>query len=69
MTNLHIVLGVANDKELNEVLPLFPSMALTIFVKPDIPRGLDADELKAQAEVFGLKGWRIQQLKWHIKRR
>jgi dihydrofolate synthase/folylpolyglutamate synthase len=54
--NLHIVLGVVNDKELDEVLPLFPKNATYYFCKPNIPRGLDANLLKEKALEFGLKG-------------
>ncbi|RMF03174.1 MAG: bifunctional folylpolyglutamate synthase/dihydrofolate synthase, partial [Bacteroidetes bacterium] len=53
---LHIVLGVVNDKELHKILPLFPTAARYYFAKADIPRGLPARELQAQAATFGLKG-------------
>ncbi|MFD1294513.1 bifunctional folylpolyglutamate synthase/dihydrofolate synthase [Lutibacter holmesii] len=53
---LHIVLGVVNDKDLKSVLPLFPKNATYYFCKPNIPRGLEANELKLQAEKFGLVG-------------
>jgi dihydrofolate synthase / folylpolyglutamate synthase len=53
---LHIVLGVVNDKDLNEILPLFPKNAIYYFCKPTIPRGLDAKILKEKAATFGLNG-------------
>jgi dihydrofolate synthase/folylpolyglutamate synthase len=53
---LHIVLGVVNDKDLDEVLPLFPEKAIYYFCKPNIPRGLDAVILNQKAVTFGLKG-------------
>lgn len=53
---LHIVLGVVNDKDLNDVLPLFPENAMYYFCKPNIPRGLDAGTLKQNAKGFGLDG-------------
>jgi dihydrofolate synthase / folylpolyglutamate synthase len=43
---LHIVFGVVNDKDVASVLPLLPKKATYYFCKPDIPRGLDAKELK-----------------------
>ncbi|PKB17296.1 folylpolyglutamate synthase/dihydrofolate synthase family protein [Flavobacterium sp. 5] len=55
-SNLHIVLGVVNDKELDEVLPLFPKNATYYFCKPNIPRGLDATLLQEKALSFSLKG-------------
>lgn len=54
--NLHIVLGVVNDKNLDSILPLFPSKASYYFCKPNIPRGLDAQELQLQSETYGLVG-------------
>lgn len=53
---LHIVLGVVNDKDLDEILPLFPIDAIYYFCKPNIPRGLDARILQEKAARFGLRG-------------
>jgi dihydrofolate synthase/folylpolyglutamate synthase len=53
---LHIVLGVVNDKDLNEILPLFPKDAVYYFCKPNIPRGLAAKILQEKATGFNLKG-------------
>ncbi|MEZ4985159.1 MAG: folylpolyglutamate synthase/dihydrofolate synthase family protein [Saprospiraceae bacterium] len=53
---LHIVIGVVNDKKLDEVLPLFPSSARYYFAKANIPRGLAATELQQTAALYGLKG-------------
>ena len=53
---LHIVMGFVNDKNLAKVLPLFPTNAHYYFCKPDIPRGLDANETRKQAAAYGLKG-------------
>ncbi|WP_298264574.1 folylpolyglutamate synthase/dihydrofolate synthase family protein [uncultured Lutibacter sp.] len=54
--NLHIVFGVVNDKELKEILPMFPQKAIYYFCKPNIPRGLDAEELKNICKQFNLIG-------------
>ena len=53
---LHIVLGVVNDKDLEEILPLFPKNAVYYFCKPNIPRGLEASILSAKAAEFNLVG-------------
>ncbi|MBC7845105.1 MAG: bifunctional folylpolyglutamate synthase/dihydrofolate synthase [Flavobacterium sp.] len=53
---LHIVLGMVNDKDLDEVLPLFPTNAIYYFCKPNIPRGLEATILQEKAQKFNLKG-------------
>ena len=53
---LHFVIGMVNDKDLSKVLAMLPANATYYFCKPDIPRGLDAENLKQQAENFGLHG-------------
>ena len=53
---LHLVLGVVNDKDLDDVLPLFPKNAKYYFCRPNIPRGLDASILQEKATNFGLNG-------------
>lgn len=53
---LHIILGVVNDKDLTRILPLFPKDAHYYFCKPNIPRGMDAHSLKEAGIPFGLHG-------------
>jgi dihydrofolate synthase/folylpolyglutamate synthase len=53
---LHIVLGVVNDKDLNDILPLFPKKAKYYFCKPNISRGLNAKILEENAKKHSLKG-------------
>lgn len=53
---LHIVLGMVNDKSLNNILPIFPKNAKYYFCKPIISRGLDALVLQKEASEFGLEG-------------
>lgn len=55
-STLHIVLGVVNDKDLEEILPLFPKNAIYYFSKPDNFRGLDPVILQQKAKDFGLIG-------------
>ncbi|HET8886326.1 MAG TPA: folylpolyglutamate synthase/dihydrofolate synthase family protein [Salinimicrobium sp.] len=54
--SLHIVLGVVNDKDLSKILNLFPKWASYYFGKPDVPRGLEAENLRKSAAEFGLVG-------------
>ncbi len=56
LDTLHFVFGVVNDKDLDEILPLFPKKAIYYFCKPNMPRGLDAKILEQKAMEFGLKG-------------
>ena len=53
---LHIVLGVVNDKKLDDILSLFPVKATYYFCKPNIPRGLHEVDLQSSAENFDLVG-------------
>ncbi|MDP9047455.1 MAG: bifunctional folylpolyglutamate synthase/dihydrofolate synthase [Bacteroidota bacterium] len=53
---LHFVIGVVNDKDISKILAMLPKDAIYYFCKPDIPRGLDAENLKQQAENFSLHG-------------
>jgi len=54
--NLHIVIGMVNDKDLTNILPLFPVEANYYFCRPDIPRGLDSKILKDEAAGYKLTG-------------
>ncbi len=53
---LHFVLGVVNDKDLDSILPLFPKNAIYYFCKPKIERGLSAKILQEKAATYHLKG-------------
>jgi dihydrofolate synthase/folylpolyglutamate synthase len=53
---LHIVWGMVKDKEIGTILPLLPKDALYYFCQAKIPRALNAEVLKTEAEVYGLKG-------------
>lgn len=53
---LHIVLGFVKDKDVKSVLPLFPKDAKYYFVRPSIPRGMDAIQLEELAQEERLKG-------------
>jgi dihydrofolate synthase/folylpolyglutamate synthase len=53
---LHLVLGMLNDKDLNDILPLFPKNAIYYFCSPGIKRGLNAAILQETASQFGLAG-------------
>lgn len=54
--NLHIVLGMVDDKDIEGLLSLFPAKALYYFCTPNIPRGLDAAVLHSRARLLGLEG-------------
>lgn len=53
---LHLVIGVVNDKKLDDILILLPKNARYYFCQPNISRGLEATVLQVKAAAFGLKG-------------
>lgn len=54
--HLHIVIGMVDDKDINEVLSLLPRNASYYFTKASIPRALNEEVLKEKADKFELKG-------------
>ena len=54
--DLHIVLGVVNDKDLDSILPLFPKKAHYYFCRPDSSRGLATEILQQSAKKYDLTG-------------
>jgi len=53
---LHFVIGFVKDKEIESMLKLLPKKADYYYCKANIPRGLDATELKISGQQFGLVG-------------
>jgi dihydrofolate synthase/folylpolyglutamate synthase len=60
---LHMVIGVVADKDLEAMLKLLPSDACYYFCRPDLPRGLDAEDLRMKAVEFGLEGMTYPSVK------
>lgn len=54
--SLYIVLGMVNDKNLDNVMSLLPKEAHYFFTQAKIPRALPATELAEKAREFGLQG-------------
>ena len=53
---LHIVFGMVNDKDPENIVKFLPRQANYYFTKASIPRALDENELAIKAAKFGLKG-------------
>ena len=51
---LHLVLGFVKDKDAEKILKLFPSNANFYFAKPNIPRGMELNEIKEIAARLNL---------------
>ena len=64
---LHMVLGFVREKPLEKLLPLFPKNASFYFARPEIPRGLDADILKGEAEKYGMYGMAFSSVESALK--
>lgn len=53
---LHIIIGMVKDKEVDKVLSLLPESANYYFTKAPVTRAFPEDELAAKAAAAGLKG-------------
>ncbi|MBP8851235.1 MAG: bifunctional folylpolyglutamate synthase/dihydrofolate synthase [Breznakibacter sp.] len=53
---LHIVLGMVNDKDHTSVLKLLPKNAIYYFTRAQIPRSLDEQKLRQEAQKHQLTG-------------
>jgi dihydrofolate synthase/folylpolyglutamate synthase len=53
---LHIIIGMVKDKEVEKILTLLPKIAEYYFTKAQIPRAMPEDELAKKAITAGLKG-------------
>lgn len=59
---LHIIIGMVRDKEVEKVLALLPKEAVYYFTQAAIPRALPATELKQKGETIQLKGTVYEQV-------
>ncbi|HLW07856.1 MAG TPA: folylpolyglutamate synthase/dihydrofolate synthase family protein [Marinilabiliaceae bacterium] len=53
---LHIVIGMAEDKDVNEILSLLPTNAIYYFTCAKSPRSLDSEKLKEMGAAHHLQG-------------
>ncbi len=54
--DVHIVLGMVREKDITKVLSHFPRHAKYYFCRPDVPRGLDVEQLESNAIALGFEG-------------
>lgn len=54
--NLHMVIGMVKDKEIEKILQLLPKNAMYYFCQPDIPRAKPSIELRNEALLYDLRG-------------
>ena len=53
---LHFVIGMMVDKKREKIWDLLPKDALYYFCRPNVPRGMDANELMQEGMSKGLQG-------------
>ncbi len=64
---LHIVFGMANDKDIDAVLALMPQKATYYFTRASVERALDQKLLAEKAGTYGLKGDRFSTVAEAVK--
>lgn len=64
---LHVVFGMVDDKNIDDVLKLMPAEATYYFTKASIPRALDETLLSEKAKVFHLKGDTYEDVEGALK--
>lgn len=65
--NIHIIMGMVKDKEIDNVLSLLPAHATYYFTQAHIPRALDREDLKKLAAAKGLHGLAYEDVNAAIK--
>ncbi|MGH2553993.1 MAG: glutamate ligase domain-containing protein, partial [Chitinophagaceae bacterium] len=53
---IHIIIGMVKDKEVEKILNILPKEALYYFTRPQIPRAIPENELAEKAKFSGLNG-------------
>jgi dihydrofolate synthase/folylpolyglutamate synthase len=66
-SGLHIIIGFVNDKDMNSILPLFPTEATYYFTKASVSRALGEEILKSEAAKYGLIGESYSDVKTALK--
>jgi len=65
--NLHLVIGMVRDKEIQQILSLLPQSASYYFTQANIPRALPSSELHALAFNMGLSGQTYENVNEALK--
>ena len=54
--NLHFIIGLVNDKNIDSVLSILPKNAYYYFCQADVPRAMNKTDLQTESKKFNLKG-------------
>jgi dihydrofolate synthase/folylpolyglutamate synthase len=61
-SNLHMVIGMVNDKDVSKILSLLPKKAKYVFCEAKIPRAMPAIQLHKTAQQYGLNGVTVKDV-------
>jgi dihydrofolate synthase / folylpolyglutamate synthase len=61
-TNLYMVIGMVNDKDVSKILSLLPKKANYVFCEAKIPRAMSVNQLHQIAQKYGLVGVTIKDV-------
>jgi dihydrofolate synthase/folylpolyglutamate synthase len=64
---LHIIIGMVKDEEVEKILALLPKTAEYYFTKAQIPRAMPESELAKKASIAGLKGNTFSEINKALK--
>jgi dihydrofolate synthase/folylpolyglutamate synthase len=59
---LHLVLGFMKDKEIDNILPLYPQEAIFYFCKPNLPRAMETAVLEEKAKMLNLQYYIVPEV-------
>jgi len=54
--NLHFIIGLVNDKNIDSILSILPKKAYYYFCQADVPRAMNKTDLQTESKKFNLKG-------------
>jgi len=64
---LHCILGFMKEKDIGQILPLFPKNAKYVFCQAKVPRAMDAKWLALQAALYHIDGRVISDVNTALK--
>ena len=54
--NLHFIIGLVNDKNIDSILSILPKKAYYYFCQAKVPRAMNKTDLQIESKKFNLKG-------------
>ena len=63
--NLHFIIGLVNDKNIDSILSILPKKAYYYFCQAKVPRAMNKTDLQIESKKFNLKGKIFHSVKKH----